>query len=45
MQVFMTGEILPSAYPIITIAERIKKVMLDQQEQKLLQKIRTSQGI
>ena len=38
----MVAETMPRAQPIVTIAERIKKVMLDKQDQKLLQKIRTT---
>ena len=40
MQIFMHRDLITRAEPIIRIAERIKKVMLDKQEQKLLQKIR-----
>lgn len=42
LQIFMTAEVMTKAYPLITIAERIKKVMLDIQEKKLLSKIKAS---
>ena len=41
MSIFMQNEILEKAEPIVRIAERVKKVMFDKQEQKLMvQKVR-----
>ena len=34
MQVFMVAEVMDWADPLITISERIKKVMLDRHEQR-----------
>ena len=44
MQVFMVAEVMDWADPLITISERIKKVMLNRQDQRSIQTSNTGDG-
>ena len=45
LEVFMCQDSIPDPYSVITIAERIKKVLLDKLDKKMLQRANTNKFV